>query len=237
MTTIAFAKYHGLGNDFIIVDALDDGTLAGTDWPGLAPRWCDRRLGIGADGILVLVPGASDTDLEMRVFNADGTRAQMCGNGVRCVALYMADRRGHRGKGLRISTLAGRIDVTWATGLGGKRAVRVDMGPPGLESADLPVRTNRDRVVDVPLGELAGESTDGSGSDAKKIQVALEAFDAASEGGTARVTCVSMGNPHAVVFVRDAGATPMESIGPVVEHLGAFPDRMNVHAAQAVGRG
>ncbi len=140
-----FEKMHGLGNDFIVVDDRD---AAPVDWPALARRVCRRATGIGADGILLIQESAS-AELRMRLINADGSEAEMCGNGVRCVAAYVADHG-----------IAGER-VVWETGAGpvvterGGTLVSVDMGPPRFHPREIPVDLPGDRVIDVPL-ELDG---------------------------------------------------------------------------------
>ena len=192
-----FTKMHGLGNDFIVVD---DRAEAAVDWAALAQRACERHTGVGADGILLIQPSRV-ADLRMRLFNADGSEAEMCGNGIRCTAL-LAAASGWGGERITWETGAGRL----VTELHGDR-VTVDMGPPRLRAADIPVIADTDEVVDAPLGV---------------------------GGRELRITCVSMGNPHCVVVVDDVDTAPVVELGPLVERHARFPERTNVEFVQVV---
>ncbi|HLI26229.1 MAG TPA: diaminopimelate epimerase [Chloroflexota bacterium] len=196
-----FVKMHGLGNDFIVVDLLARGQeRPDSEWAALAVRLCDRHFGVGADGVLLALPSEA-ADVRMRIFNSDGSEAEMCGNGIRCLARYARDR-GLGGDRLRVETLAGVLELTFADA---GRAVRVDMGPPRLAAREIPVALDGERVIDQP------------------IEV---------DGYRWRFTAVSMGNPHAVVFLapEELAALPLERIGPQVEHHPLFPARTNFHA-------
>ncbi|GIK16142.1 MAG: diaminopimelate epimerase [Planctomycetota bacterium] len=198
-----FTKMHGLGNDYVYVD-LRDGDVA--DVEGLARRVSDRYRGVGGDG-LILIGSSARADVRMIMYNADGSRSQMCGNGIRCVAKYAVDHGLARGPNLTIETDAG-VKTAECRLEGGKvSAVRIDMGPPRLEPASLPCTLAGDRIVDRPV-EFGGVSL--------------------------RMTCVSMGNPHAVFFVEDPAAIDLTSLGPKIEHAPIFPERVNVHFARAL---
>lgn len=196
-----FAKMHGLGNDFVVVDAIGDPDLAEAA-ERLAPALCDRRLGIGADGVLIATLSGC-ADFEMIMVNPDGTRG-MCGNGLRCFVRF-----------LRATGRTGADEVSVDTPNGVTRArlvpsedawngdVEVDMGPPRLLREQVPMcGPAGEQVIDEPL------------------QVGNETFT---------VTCVSMGNPHCVVFVDDPGGVDLERLGPAIENHPAFPERTNVH--------
>lgn len=212
MKQLPFIKCHGLGNDFVLIDALDRQPLADLAWNTLAPRLCDRRRGIGADGVLVLAqaPGA---DCAMRIVNADGSDAQMCGNGIRCVARYLAERRGFSGQQARIATGRGVLGVSW-TGEGDTFAASVGMGVPELEPSKIPVRATGTRAVgiDAPLPDPLRK-----------------------RGGVEGVlTCLSMGNPHAVLFCANAAEADLESIGRALQSNAIFPQSVNVHLVQVI---
>lgn len=196
---LAFTKMHGLGNDFVVVDCRE-GDPGG--WPALAPRLAHRRLGVGCDQVLLIYPSAV-ADFRLDIYNADGSRAEMCGNGARCVARLVRDR-GVGAEVLRWETLAG-IVVTRHRG----ELVEVDLGAPELEGRRVPV--NRD-------------------GPAREVPLALP------NGASLAVTCVSMGNPHAVTFVADAEAYPVADIGPQVETHPFFPRRTNVEFVQVLNR-
>jgi diaminopimelate epimerase len=196
-----FVKMHGLGNDFVLLDCLGAGaTRTDPEWAALAVAMCDRHFGIGADGILVALPSEC-ADVRMRIFNGDGSEAEMCGNGVRCLARYARDR-GRAGERLRVETLAGVLELTFP---GGESDVRVDMGPPRLAPRDIPVRVNGERALDVAV------QVDG-----RTLQVA-----AVSMGNPHAVAFMS---------AADLEALPLHEVGPLVERHALFPERTNFHA-------
>lgn len=204
--SIEFAKYHGLGNDFILIDNRLSSEPVIT--PEQAVKLCDRNFGIGADGVIFALPGQDATDYTMRIFNSDGSEPEMCGNGIRCLAGFLADlEENTRQNGLyRIHTLGGVITPQIIP----DGQVKVDMGVPKLLAAEIPTTLSPDseKVIDQPL-EVAGQSWS--------------------------VTCVSMGNPHCITFVEDV-AVPLEVIGPQFEHHPAFPQRINTEFIQVVRR-
>lgn len=202
---IKFSKYQGLGNDFILIDNRHQSTPVIT--PEQAVRLCDRHFGIGADGVIFALTGDQDTDYTMRIFNADGSEPEMCGNGIRCLAQFIADleQKHNVGDFYRIKTLAGIITPQ----LEANGQVRVDMGIPRYQAGAIP--------------------TTLADSDAKVINYPLVVNEQ-----TWQVTCVSMGNPHCVTFVDDVDAIPLEIIGPQFEHHQAFPERINTEFIQVV---
>jgi diaminopimelate epimerase len=202
-----FTKYHGLGNDFLVLDwrgrplALD---------PALARAVCERRRGVGGDGVLLIGDGGQDADLEMVVVNADGSIAEMCGNGLRCVVKHAVDRLGVSAQPLRVKTGAGVLPCAWKRGADGEVAlVTVAMGPARLapESIPVAVRGGAEATADVAL-DLPGAPG-------------------------LRATCVGMGNPHAIVF-GEATAALAERLGPAVQALEIFPDGVNAGFAQVI---
>ena len=200
---LRFAKYQGTGNDFVLIDGLDE-PLPIVDWPAVANFLCDRHYGVGADGVLLLSRGAA-APFAMRVLNADGSEPQMCGNGIRCLARYLHDS-GRVGQGaFEVETGAGVIRPEVLPDL----QVRVDMGKPRLTRSEIPMLGPPDeRVVEEPIG--AGF-------------------------GTVLVTAVSMGNPHAIMFVPDVDAIPLRDWGPRIERHEMFPERTNVEFVQVMG--
>jgi diaminopimelate epimerase len=212
-----FAKLHGAGNDFIYVNGFEEKVL---DPAALAVHVSDRHFGVGADGLILLLPPQEGGDVRMRLFNADGSEAEMSGNGVRCLAKFAVDRglvkvdvRGQtigsaRAGVVRVETLAGLRQIELWRDAGGRIARgTVGMGRPILEPAKIPVHTSGARAVDVPI---------------------------AIDGQTLRMTCVSMGNPHAVFYVERAADWPLETRGPKIERHEMFPARTNVHIVQVV---
>jgi len=206
-----FTKLHGAGNDYIYVNGFE------TDVPdpaALAARVSDRHFGIGADGLILALPAQGEedeADLAMRMFNADGSEAEMCGNGVRCLAKFAVDRGLAKGDTVRIQTAAGLRVVDLGRDPDG-RIVRgtVSMGRPRLAAEEIPLALEGDRVVDVPL-DVGGR--------------------------TLWMTCVNMGNPHAVFYVDSAAETPVELVGPKIEHHRLFPERVNAHFVEVVSLG
>jgi diaminopimelate epimerase len=204
-----FSKYHGLGNDFILVDNRKQAEPLLT--PQQAVNWCDRHFGIGADGVIFALPGQNGTDYTMRIFNSDGSEPEMCGNGIRCMAKFLEALEIHDGRPpqsphtYRIHTLAGVISPT----LQPDGQVTVDMGPPYLLAGEIP-------------------TTLGAAND-KVVNQALTVA-----GNAWEVTCVSMGNPHCITFVEDVSAIPLETLGPQFEHHEVFPQRINTEFIQVV---
>ena len=200
---LTFSKYQGLGNDFILMEGRA-GQLAAeihTPDPGWVQRLCDRRFGIGADGLILALPPEGDAELRMRIFNADGSEAEMCGNGIRCLARFLADSDGD-GPGRRwaIETPAGLI----VPELQADGQIRVDMGAPFLDPASVPTTLSAD-ATGLPLGELD------------------------LDGDTLALAAVGMGNPHAIVPVGDLNAIPFERWGAELECHPVFPAKTNVH--------
>ncbi len=204
---LKFTKMHGLGNDYVYVSLLDQKV---DDPPALARVISDRHRGVGSDGlILVAPPDGPEAHVRMIMFNADGSRAQMCGNGIRCVAKLAYERGWARHNPLRVATDRGVLSLDLTVEGGIVREVRVDMGEPILDPKQIPVAAAGERVVDAPLSV---------------------------DGRELRMTCVSMGNPHAVFFTEDLNAVPLREIGPKIERHERFPQRINVHFVQVVNR-
>jgi len=203
---IEFTKYHGLGNDFILIDNRHSSEPVIT--AEQAVEMCDRHFGIGADGVIFALPAQNGTDYTMRIFNSDGSEPEMCGNGIRCLAKFIADLEGSDAKTeYRIHTGAGVI----ITELRSDGQVKVDMGVPRLLAAEIP--------------------TTLAAPDAKVIDVPIEVADKSWS-----VTCVSMGNPHCITFVEDVAAIALETVGPQFEHHQAFPQRTNTEFIQIIRR-
>ncbi len=206
-----FLKVHGLGNDFVLVDAREDGELLSrspAELSGLAVKICHRHFGVGADG-LVLLRHAGDAGAYMQIINSDGSEAEMCGNAIRCVAKYIFEKDGGAGTRLSIKTKAGIMFPEIITQNGLVDSIRVDMGEPELERRKIPMLGEPGRVV--------GERLRWEGYDFK-------------------ITVVSMGNPHCVIFVPDVEKVPLSLWGPGIENHSAFPKKTNVEFVQVLGR-
>jgi len=203
-----FTKWQGTGNDFILLEAQGEER----DWPRLARAICDRHFGVGADGILLVLP-SDRADLRMRMFNPDGSEAEMCGNGLRCLVRHAVERgqaRLHDGR-LRVETGAGVLTVEILSEEGREGWVRVGMGCPRLAPSEIPVLTETEPPV-------------------RNLSLTVD-------GQIVSVTCVSMGNPHAVHFhARPVATYPLEQIGPKVETHPLFPQRVNFEVARVLNR-
>lgn len=202
---IEFSKYHGLGNDFILIDNRHSCEPEIT--PEIAIKMCDRHFGIGADGVIFALPGRDGTDYTMRIYNSDGSEPEMCGNGIRCLAKFIADLEETEqvNKSYTIHTLAGVITPK----LESDGQVTVDMGLPELTAAKIPTNLGN------PEGKVIAQS----------LQVADKSWF---------VTCVSMGNPHCITFVEDVDSIALTEIGSQFEHHPAFPQRTNTEFIQIV---
>jgi diaminopimelate epimerase len=218
-----FTKMQGAGNDYVYVDCFAEPMPA--DPAALARKIADRHFGVGGDGLILICP-SEVADVRMRMFNADGSEAEMCGNGVRCVAKYVYDHGIARKPTLRIETGRGVLALDLEVIAGRAERVRVDMGEPILEAAKIPVELPgwdpRQPVVALPYGfALVDVDDDGEGEDLTE-----------APGIHEDLTCVSMGNPHAIFFCKNVGAVPLESVGPILERHDMFPRRANIHFVQ-----
>ncbi len=203
MAEIKFTKMHGLGNDFVMIDCRKKTV------PGLSKKAkaiCDRRLGVGCDQIIVILP-SKKADYAMRIFNADGSEVEMCGNGIRCFAKYLWDRKDRK------IEKKGYLDVDTPSGIMRAERVKgdfyqVDMGEPVLDGLSVPT-TLKGEVVNRPL------------------KVGKKSY---------RVTAVSMGNPHCVIFVKNVEKVKLDEEGPKLENHKTFPNRTNVEFVQVTGK-
>ena len=204
---LAFTKMEGCGNDYVYINGFTQSVPA-EEKPALVRRLSDRHFGIGGDGVIFINP-AKEADFEMEMWNADGTRSEMCGNGIRCVARYVYDFGLTDQKEFSIVS-AGKIKyMTLYEQDGQISAVRVNMGQPILEADQIPVRADHSPVINVPI-EVQGKEY--------------------------RMTCVSMDNPHAVVFVDSTEDFPLEQVGPYFENHPCFPNRTNTEFVQVIDR-
>jgi diaminopimelate epimerase len=202
-----FTKMHGLGNDYVYVSTFDQ--KAPADLGALAIAVSDRHFGIGSDGLILIGP-SERADARMRMFNADGSEGEMCGNGVRCVAKYVHDHGIARRDRVTIETGRGVLTLDLEVEGGKARRARVDMQAPIFRGSEIPTTLPGDPPIDVPL---------------------------TIEGQALAVTALSMGNPHAVVYVDDVARFPVERVGPAIEHHATFPKRVNVHFVAVLGPG
>jgi len=203
---IPFTKMHGAGNDYIYVDCF--ATPVPENLPELARAVSDRHFGVGADGLILICPTES-ADAEMRMFNADGSSSEMCGNGIRCVAKYVYDHGINRSETLRIASARTVYELQLTVTDGKVDQVRVDMGEPVLNATSIPTTFVGEPVADVKLTLPGRDLT---------------------------VTCVSMGNPHCVAFVKEATDELVLGLGPLVEQDKHFPNRVNVEFVEVLSR-
>jgi diaminopimelate epimerase len=196
-----FTKMHGLGNDYVYVNCFEEKVISPEK---LAIAISYRHRGVGADGLILISP-SDKADVKMRIFNADGSEAQMCGNGIRCVAKYAYEHSLAKNKKPSMSVETGRGVLTLGLEIDKKDKVQnvcVNMGQPVLEPAKIPVALEGDSIIEA-------------------------AIDVSNQ--RMLMTCVSMGNPHAVFFTDDLSAIELEKVGPVIEHHELFPQRINAH--------
>ena len=200
-----FTKMQGLGNDYIYLNCMDE---CPGDPQGLAKQLSDRHFGVGSDGLVLIMPSRA-ADIRMRMFNSDGSEAEMCGNASRCVGKYVYDNKIINKKTITMETLAGIKTLELTTENGKVSLVRVDMGEPVLKPADIPVKSEKDIFLSEPV---------------------------TVKGRTFSVTCVSMGNPHAVSYVDDAAGFPLELYGPAMETNELFPRKINSEFVEVLDR-
>jgi diaminopimelate epimerase len=201
-----FWKMHGLGNDYVVIDNRDQ-KISEAQAPTVAKKLCERRFSVGADGLLLVYP-SKVADVKMRIFNSDGSEAEMCGNGIRCFSKYCYENSIAKKTEFSVETLAG-IKHIWLTLTGNEvSSVKVDMGAPNWQRSSLP---------------MLGEGTAIN----ETLEVDSEPY---------KITCLSMGNPHCVTFVDNVAEFPVDYVGSIIETDKAFPKRVNVGFAQVLNR-
>ncbi|MCR5207480.1 MAG: diaminopimelate epimerase [Eubacterium sp.] len=201
-----FTKMHGCGNDYVYFDCTKESIA---DESAAAIALSDRHFGIGGDGIIIIKKGA-EADFEMVMYNADGSRGAMCGNGIRCVAKYVYDNGLTDKKSISVESMGAVKYIDVETENGKVKTAKVDMGSPILDSEKIPVLSDKKRVVSEPV---------------------------TVDGTCYLMTCVSMGNPHAVVFIEKSPKEfPLEKVGPLFENNPVFPDRTNTEFIRVIDR-
>jgi len=201
-----FLKMHGCGNDYVYIDCTKTQIAGNTS--DLAKKISDRHFGVGSDGLILIKP-SDKADFFMDMYNSDGSRGKMCGNGIRCVGKFVYDKGLTDKKHLKIETLSGIKTLELITDNGEVTSVTVDMGSPDLKPENIPVITDKEVMINEPV--VVG-------------------------GKEYKVTCISMGNPHAVVFVEDTDNFPIETVGPLFENHEIFPDRINTEFVRVLDR-
>jgi len=205
---ISFTKLHGTGNDYIFIDSIKN-NLAGKDLAALSRSMSDRHFGIGSDGIILILP-SEKADFRMRMFNSDGSESAMCGNGIRGFGKYVFDRGLVASKDVTIETDSGIKILNLMVEDGKVTGARVDMGIPLLDRAEIPMKGTAGKVIDEPIALV--------------------------DGTVLKLTAVSMGNPHAVIFVDDTKKFNVEKYGREIEHSPLFPERTNVEFVTLSGK-
>lgn len=200
-----FTKMHGLGNDYIYINAFEEEIENPEE---LSLKISDRHFGIGSDGIVLIMPSKT-SDFRMRMFNSDGSEAEMCGNASRCVAKYVYDFGLTNKEEITLETLAGVKILKMQLNDGKVDKVTVNMGQPIIKAKDIPVIHSKEEVIDEALN---------------------------IEGKEYRITCVSMGNPHCITYVDEVASFNLEEVGPKIENHEMFPKRINAEFAEIVDR-
>ncbi len=204
---IKFSKMHGLGNDFVVIDDRDNVVEKTITYNDLSKKVCDRNFGIGADGLIVVL-NSTTHDIKYRIFNPDGSEPEMCGNGMRCYAKFVYDNKIMNKKEFTVETLAGTIIPLVSVGSDGLvDMIRVDMGEPVLKAKNVPFVSENEQAVN------------------EKIVV---------DGEDVYLTAVSMGNPHAVIFVDSTSNAPVTTLGPKIEKFAKFPEKTNVEFIEVI---
>ena len=217
-----FTKMHGLGNDYLFIDCLDKQIA---DPAALSVAMSERHTGAGSDGI-ILVMQSAEHEFRMRMFNADGSEAETCGNGIRCFAKYVYEHGLTSATGFTIETMAGPNRVTLDVEKGEVRSVRSNMGRPEFERAGIPMAG--------PPGEAIEEPLDVDGT--TYLVTCISMGNPHAVVFVDSITDVSLGNPHAVIFVDSAQKVPLARIGPLIETHPAFPNRINVEFVEVIDR-
>ena len=208
---LSFTKMHGIGNDYIYIDCFKENFTV-EDAKKYVPILSDRHFSIGGDGIILIMPSEKNdkADVKMKMFNADGSESEMCGNGIRCVAKYAYDKNISKNNPLKIETLRGILEAKLFIKDGEVDSVEINMDSPILEGLKIPTTINKNPIIDEPI-EINGKEY--------------------------LFTAVSMGNPHAVIFVDDLENIDIETVGKLIENNSIFPNRTNVEFVEIINRG
>lgn len=208
MINLHFSKMRGLGNDYVVIDESQGEIIPENKKSGLAKELCNRRFSVGADGVIFVSPSTL-TQIKFRIFNADGSEAEMCGNGIRCFAKYVYERDILPQTEMLVETLAGIKKLYLNLDKNLVRSVRVDMGTATFKTIDVPMITDEEEFLE------------------KTLQV---------KGKPLKMTVLNVGNPHTIIFTDDIKSVPLDEFGPIIENHEAFPERINVHFVQIQNR-
>ncbi|MCQ8904844.1 MAG: diaminopimelate epimerase [Methanothermobacter sp.] len=204
---ILFSKMHGLGNDYVVIDESTQECISEEEKPEFVREVCTRGFSVGADGVIFVQPASGEGDIRFRIFNADGSEAEMCGNGIRCFSKFVYDNAIVRKRRLEVETLAGIKTVELEVEDGAVVSSRVDMGTATFKTDQIPMDVEEYEFIDrfLPV-----------------------------EGEDIKLTALSVGNPHAIIFVDDARGVDLHRLGSAIENHPLFPERINVHFVEVV---
>lgn len=207
---IKFSKMHGLGNDYVVIDETTEEIIPEDKKPEITAELCRRGFSIGADGVIFVSPSTSDdTDIRFRIFNSDGSEAEMCGNGIRCFSKFVYEKGIIKKEKIDVETFGGTKTVTLTIEDGKVASSKVDMGNATFKTSSIPMISDKNEFLDEEL---------------------------IVEGNPVKMSVVSVGNPHAVIFTDDLDNVPLNEIGPVIETYGSFPQKINVHFVKIVNK-
>jgi diaminopimelate epimerase len=205
-----FTKMHGIGNDYVVIDESKEEIIPESQKSVISEELCDRRYSVGADGVIFVSPaGSDDADIRFRIFNADGSEAEMCGNGIRCFSKFVYENNICSSEKMQVETMDDVKELLLTVKEGIVTSVRVDMGTATFNPEEIPMETSEREFID------------------KEIIL---------DGRSVKMTAVSVGNPHAVAFTDDIEIIPLEKIGPLIECHPYFPQRTNAHFVRVLDR-
>ncbi|HML05166.1 MAG TPA: diaminopimelate epimerase [Methanobacterium sp.] len=205
---IQFSKMHGLGNDYIVIDETKGEVIPENKKNEISFELCRRGFSIGSDGVIFVCPSTNE-DIKFRIFNSDGSEAEMCGNGIRCFSKYVYDNGILKKDVLNVETLGGTKKVTLTIKNSTVSSAKVDMGMATFKPSEIPMESGKDEVIQ------------------EEIDVNRKPY---------KVTAVSVGNPHAIIFTDNLEEVPLNQLGPVIETHKAFPQKTNVHFVKVINR-
>ncbi|WP_048192017.1 diaminopimelate epimerase [Methanobacterium sp. SMA-27] len=209
-TLVTFSKMHGLGNDYIVIDESNKIIIPEEKKPEIVEEICRRGFSVGADGVIFVTPASSDiADIRFRIFNSDGSEAEMCGNGIRCFVKYVYENDIFHNDQMLVETLGGIKEVDLDVEGEEVRASTVDMGVPNFKTTDIPMISDKEEFLDSEL---------------------------IVKGKPVKITAVNVGNPHAVIFTDNIQDIKLNEIGPLIENHPAFPQKTNVHFVNIINR-
>jgi len=203
---LLFHKMHGLGNDYVVIDESTEELIPEDKKGEISAELCTRGFSVGADGVIFVSPSI-EADIRFRIFNSDGSEAQMCGNGIRCFAKYVYENDVLKERKMSVETLGGIKELTLQVENGNVRSIRVDMGTATFKTSEVPMASDEEEFIDQEL---------------------------LVDGEPLKLTAISVGNPHAIIFTESLEDVALDHLGPIIENHEAFPERTNVHFVGAV---